>query len=53
LIGIPVRVTIGKKVKEGIVEIKLREREEVEEVKVEEVVKRVKQIVEEKLRELS
>ena len=53
LIGIPVRVTIGKKVKEGIVEIKLREREEVEEVKVEEAVRRVKQIVEEKLRELS
>ncbi|MGB9779907.1 proline--tRNA ligase [Caldanaerobacter sp.] len=53
LIGIPIRVTVGKKVKEGIVEIKLRDKEEIEEVRVEKVVGRIKEIIEEKLRELS
>jgi len=46
LIGIPVRITIGKKISEGIVEIKLRNEEEVRECKLENVVEEVKNIIE-------
>ncbi|SUP61072.1 Proline--tRNA ligase [Weissella viridescens] len=37
LIGLPVRVTVGKKADEGIVEVKLRKAEESIEVRVEEL----------------
>ena len=37
LIGIPVRITVGKKSSEGIVEVKLRETGETLEVKIEEL----------------
>ena len=37
LIGIPLRVTVGKKASEGIVEIKIRKTGETVEVKAEEV----------------
>jgi len=40
-------------VKEGIVEIKLRDKDEVEELKAEKVVERIKELIEERLRELS
>ncbi len=42
LIGIPVRITVGKKASEGIVEFKERSKSDVEEIKEEEVIKRVK-----------
>ncbi|KRQ86391.1 Proline--tRNA ligase [Caloramator mitchellensis] len=37
LIGIPIRITVGKKIKDGIVEFKLRNSSEVKEIKVEEI----------------
>lgn len=42
LIGLPIRVTVGKKASEGIVEIKIRKTGETVEVKQEEVVNTVK-----------
>lgn len=42
LIGIPVRVTVGKKAGEGIVEVKLRAGDEGIEVKVEEMINSIK-----------
>ena len=42
LIGIPIRITVGKKASEGIVEYKLRKDSEVLELPVEEAVKRTK-----------
>ncbi|WP_255549644.1 His/Gly/Thr/Pro-type tRNA ligase C-terminal domain-containing protein, partial [Thermoanaerobacter sp. CM-CNRG TB177] len=49
LLGIPIRITVGKKVSDGIVEIKLRENEEAEEVKISDVVEKVKNIIKEKM----
>ncbi|AEM79628.1 MULTISPECIES: proline--tRNA ligase [Thermoanaerobacter] len=49
LLGIPIRITVGKKVDDGIVEIKLREKEEAEEVKISDVVEKVKNIIKEKM----
>lgn len=42
LIGIPVRITVGKKVGEGIVEFKLRDKGEVEEIAVDQVINKIK-----------
>lgn len=42
LIGLPVRVTVGKKAGEGIVEVKLRSNDEGIEVKVEELINSIK-----------
>lgn len=41
LIGIPIRVTVGKKVVEEIVEFKLRKNQDIEEVNIEDVVGRI------------
>ena len=45
LIGIPIRITIGKKIKENLVEIKLRNEEETEECKIEDVEEKIKNII--------
>jgi prolyl-tRNA synthetase len=42
LIGIPIRITVGKKASEGIVEYKLRKDSQVLELSVEEAIKKVK-----------
>jgi len=41
LIGIPIRVTVGKKIVEDIVEFKLRKNQDIEEVNMEDVVCRI------------
>ncbi|HBL06344.1 MAG TPA: proline--tRNA ligase [Clostridium sp.] len=41
LIGIPIRVSVGKKVVEDIVEFKLRKNQDIEEVNIEDVVDRI------------
>ncbi|WP_299090138.1 proline--tRNA ligase [uncultured Metabacillus sp.] len=45
LIGLPVRITVGKKAEEGIVEVKIRKTGESFEVTVEELYDKVKQIL--------
>ncbi|MGM7720404.1 proline--tRNA ligase [Metabacillus sp. Hm71] len=45
LIGLPVRITVGKKAEEGIVEVKIRKTGESFEVTVEELYNKVKQIL--------
>ena len=45
LIGIPIRITVGKKAGEGIVEYKLRAGGEVREMSIEEAVSEVKKVV--------
>ena len=45
LIGIPVRITIGKKINDDILEIKLRKEDTVEECKVEDVIEKIKVII--------
>jgi len=45
MIGIPLRITVGKKAKDGFVEIKLRRSDEVLLVKEEEVLTKVKEII--------
>lgn len=45
LIGIPVRITIGKKIKDDILEIKLRKEDTVEECKVEDAIEKIKVII--------
>ncbi len=45
LIGIPVRITIGKKIKDDILEIKLRKEDTVEECKVEDAIEKIKEII--------
>ena len=45
LLGIPIRITIGKKANDGIIEIKLRKEESGEECKIEETTERIKQII--------
>lgn len=44
LIGIPVRITIGKKINDDILEIKLRKEDTVEECKVEDAIEKIKVI---------
>ena len=46
LMGIPMRVTVGKKITDGEVEFKLREGGENETIKIEEVIGKVKQVFE-------
>lgn len=43
LIGIPVRITVGKKIGDGIVEFKLRKNDNVEEVALDSLIEKVKQ----------
>lgn len=45
LIGIPLRITVGKKVNDGYVELKLRSKEEVQEVKIEDILSVVQSII--------
>ena len=45
LIGMPVRVTVGKKAAEGIIEVKLRENGESFEIPAEELLERLKSII--------
>jgi prolyl-tRNA synthetase len=45
LIGIPVRITIGKKFNEGIVELKLRQDNNMIEVSKEEIITKIKELV--------
>ena len=47
LIGIPVRITIGKKINDNIVEVKLRNEEESKECKSEDIVNEVQNIIKE------
>ncbi len=42
LLGIPIRVTIGKKIGDGIAEIKLRTADNAEDCKIEEIVEKIK-----------
>lgn len=44
LIGIPIRITVGKKANEGIVEYKLRKSSEVSELSVEQILERLKEM---------
>ena len=44
LIGIPIRVVIGKKFNEGIVELKLREESEAKEIKTDDLLKEIKKL---------
>ena len=48
LIGIPVRITIGKKVEENQVEFKLRNSEQVELIDIKDILEKVKGIVNKK-----
>lgn len=41
LIGIPIRITIGKKIEEGKVEFKMRNSQEVEEVEIENIIEKI------------
>ena len=43
LIGIPIRITVGKKINDGIVEVKIRKTGEIKEIKIEEVVSYIEQ----------
>ena len=45
LIGIPVRITIGKKINDGMLEIKMRNEENATECKLEDTIEKVKEIV--------
>jgi len=45
LIGIPLRITVGAKIKDGLVDIKLRKSQETALLKEEEVVKKVREII--------
>lgn len=48
LIGIPIRITVGRKVKEHIVELKRREKDEVNEISIFDVLYKVQDIIDEK-----
>ncbi|MBZ4663032.1 MAG: prolyl-tRNA synthetase [Caloramator sp.] len=50
LIGIPIRITVGKKIKDGIVEFKLRNSSEVIDIKVEDVYNRVIEVIKENIK---
>jgi prolyl-tRNA synthetase len=45
LIGIPLRITVGTKVKDSYVDVKLRKSREAVLVKVEEIVKKVREMI--------
>lgn len=45
LIGIPIRITIGKKYNEGKVELKLRNKEEIKEINLNDVTEKIKNII--------
>ncbi|EYE87589.1 prolyl-tRNA synthetase [Fervidicella metallireducens AeB] len=45
LIGIPIRVTVGKKAKDGLIELKLRNESEVKDVRLEDTVKEINNII--------
>ena len=45
LIGIPVRITVGKKVEENQVEFKLRNSEEVEVIEIEKVIEKIQETI--------
>ena len=45
LIGIPIRITIGKKINENVVELKLRKEQEVKNCKIENIVDEVKNAI--------
>ena len=45
LIGIPIRITIGKKINENVVELKLRKEQEVKDCKIENIVDEVKNTI--------
>ncbi|HHV97297.1 MAG TPA: proline--tRNA ligase [Clostridiaceae bacterium] len=49
LIGIPIRITVGRKAKDGVVEFKLRKSGEIKEIKVEDVLKEVRKTIEDQL----
>ncbi|MDP4146251.1 MAG: proline--tRNA ligase [Bacillota bacterium] len=44
LMGIPIRITVGKKIDEGFVEFKLRDKEEVETINVDSVIDNVREV---------
>ncbi len=46
LIGIPMRITVGKKAKDGLVEFKLRNETEVKDIKIEDILNTVKAVFE-------
>ena len=46
LIGIPVRITVGKKVEEDIIEFKLRNSEEVEVIEINDVIEKIENLLE-------
>lgn len=50
LVGIPLRITVGKGIKEGKVEFKHRKLAEKEDVLIEEVIEKIERIIEEELR---
>jgi len=43
LIGIPIRITVGKKAIDGIIEFKYRNETELKEIKIEDIIKEIKQ----------
>ena len=45
LIGMPIRITVGKKAQDGIVEVKERNKEEVEEINVENIIDKIMGII--------
>ena len=47
LIGIPIRITVGKKINEDIVEVKLRKEQEAKNLKIENIVEEVNKIINE------
>ena len=51
LIGLPIRVTVGKKATEGIVEVKIRKTGETIEVKVEELVNTIQILLQNNLQQ--
>lgn len=48
LIGIPIRITIGKKLKDDLVEIKLREQETSNDISLSEIYEKIEEIIKEK-----
>ena len=45
LIGIPVRITVGKKISDNIVELKLRNSDEVKEINIDNTIEEIKKII--------
>lgn len=46
LIGIPIRITVGKKVNEGLLELKKRNSNEVEEIKIDDIITKISNNIE-------